>query len=374
MSAILALVRKEFLQIRRDRRVLPIILIMPVLQLVILGYAVSTEVRHLATLVVDLDRSQASRALQDRFERSGYFDIRYRVGEESRIPAALDRGEAVVALVIPPGYARELAAGRTIPVQFVVDGSNANTATLALGYARQIVGAEGTRIAMERLGLRPNERPPMPLNASVRVWFNPDLKAVNYMIPGVVAMILTMVTMTMPATAIVREKERGTIEQLIVTPLSPVQLVIGKVIPFIIIGYADIFLVLAVGKFWFAVPMAGSGTLLLVLSGLFILCTLGLGLFISSVSQTQQQALMLGFFFNPPMMLLSGFIFPIESMPEAMQYVTYLIPLRYFLLIIRGIFLKGVGLEVLWPQALALGAFGLVILALSARRFGKRLA
>jgi ABC-2 type transport system permease protein len=211
------------------------------------------------------------------------------------------------------------------------------------------------------------------VDPTVRVWFNPDLKSVNFMVPGVIALILTIVTMTMTATAIVKEKERGTIEQLIVSPIRPYQLMLGKAIPFVIIGYADIFIVVLAGLLWFRVPIAGSFSLLLVLSGLFIMTTLGLGLLISTVSQTQQQAMMLGFFVNPPFMLLSGFIFPIASMPEPMQYLTYLIPLRYFLVIIRGIFLKGIGLGILWPQAAILLFFGIGVLTLSALRFQKHL-
>jgi len=242
---------------------------------------------------------------------------------------------------------------------------------VAQGYVTQIVNAASARITLERLG--PKSTLPVAVNPTIRVWFNPDLKSVNFMVPGVIALILTIVTMTMTATAIVKEKERGTIEQLIVTPIRPHQLMLGKAIPFVIIAYVDILIVVVAGVLWFRVPIAGSFLLLLALSGLFIMTTLGLGLLISTVSQTQQQAMMLSFFINPPFMLLSGFIFPIASMPEPMQYITYIIPLRYFLIIIRGIFLKGIGLEILWPQALALLAFGVTVLTLSAMRFRKRL-
>jgi ABC-2 type transport system permease protein len=365
------LVKKEFIQIRRDRRILPILIIMPVLQLVILGYAVSSDIKHLRTVVCDLDRTPQSRALIDRFATSGYFDIRHTVSDDRRIKPLVDAGQARVGLVIPPRFAARLARQETATIQLLLDGTDSNTATVAQGYVTQIVNAEAARILVERLG--PKATAPAAVEPTVRVWFNPDLKSVNFMVPGVVALILTIVTMTMTATAIVKEKERGTIEQLIVSPIRPVQLMLGKAIPFVIIGYADILLVVLVGLLWFRVPIAGSFTLLLFLSGLFIMTTLGLGLLISTVSQTQQQAMMLAFFANPPFMLLSGFIFPIASMPEPMQYLTYLIPLRYFLVIIRGIFLKGVGLDVLWPQALALAAFGGAVLVLSAIRFQKRL-
>lgn len=370
-NRILTLVRKEFIQIGRDRRMLPILLILPVMQLIILGYAVSSDIKHLPTAICDLDRTPEGRAFADRFATSGYFDIRYRLTDERQIKTLMDAGRVRVGLVIPPRFSAGLAREETVTVQLLLDGTDSNTATVAQGYVTQIVNAESARIVLERLG--PKAQPPTAVDPTVRVWFNPDLKSANFMVPGVVALILTIVTMTMTATAIVKEKERGTIEQLIVSPIRPYQLMLGKAIPFVIIGYADILIIVLAGVFWFRVPIVGSFTLLLVLSGLFILTTLGLGLLISTVSQTQQQAMMLGFFLNPPFMLLSGFIFPIASMPEPMQYLTYLIPLRYFLVIIRGIFLKGVGIEILWPQALALLAFGLTVLTLSALRFRKHL-
>jgi ABC-2 type transport system permease protein len=370
-NRVVTLVRKEFIQIRRDPRLLPILIILPVLQLVIMGYAVSSDIQNLATAICDLDRTAASRAFTDRFETSGYFDIRHRLDDERRIKDLMDAGRVRVGIVIPPRFSTKLARAETVTVQLLLDGTDSNTANVAQGYVTQIINAESARIAVERLG--PKSTPPVAVDPTVRVWFNPDLKSVNYMVPGVIALILTIVTMTMTATAVVKEKERGTIEQLIVSPIRPSQLMLGKAVPFVIIGYADIFIVILVGLVWFRVPIAGSVGLLLALCGLFIMTTLGLGLLISTVSQTQQQAMMLGFFLNPPFMLLSGFIFPIASMPEPIQYFTYLIPLRYFLVIIRGIFLKGVGLEVLWPQALALLLFGAAVLTLSALRFQKHL-
>ena len=370
-SRVVTLVKKEFIQIRRDRRMLPILLVLPVMQLIILGYAVSSDIKHVSTVVCDLDRTPESRAFIDRFAATEYFDIRYRVNDERRIKDLMDAGRVRVGIVIPPRFAAKLARQETATVQLLLDGSDSNTATVAQGYVTQIVNAASARIILERLG--PKSTLPAAVNPTIRVWFNPDLKSVNFMVPGVIALILTIVTMTMTATAIVKEKERGTIEQLIVTPIRPHQLMLGKAIPFVIIAYVDILIVVVAGVLWFRVPIAGSFLLLLALSGLFIMTTLGLGLLISTVSQTQQQAMMLSFFINPPFMLLSGFIFPIASMPEPMQYITYIIPLRYFLIIIRGIFLKGIGLEILWPQALALLAFGVTVLTLSAMRFRKRL-
>jgi len=368
---ILTLVKKEFIQIRRDRRLLPILLVLPVLQLIILGYAVSSDIKQLRTAICDLDRTPESRALVDRFTTSGYFTIEATMTDERRIRGLMDAGTVRVGIVIPPRFAARLARGETARVQLLVDGTDSNTANVAQGYVTQIVNAESSRILLERLG--PKATAPLAVDPSVRIWFNPELKSANFMVPGVVALILTIVTMTMTATAIVKEKERGTIEQLVVSPLRPIELIAGKAIPFVLIGYLNIFIVVLAGALWFRVPIAGSFPLLLLLSGLYIMTTLGLGLLMSTVSQTQQQAMMLGFFANPPFMLLSGFIFPIASMPEPMQLLTYIIPLRYFLVIIRGIFLKGVGLDVLWPQALALFVFGVAVLTLSTLRFHKRL-
>ena len=368
---ILTLVKKEFIQIRRDRRLLPILLILPVLQLIILGYAVSSDIKQLRTAVCDLDRTPESRALVDRFTTSGYFTIEATPTDERRIRALMDAGTVRVGIVIPPRFAARLTRGETARVQLLLDGTDSNTANVAQGYVTQIVNAESSRIMLERLG--PKATAPLAVETSVRIWFNPELKSANFMVPGVVALILTIVTMTMTATAIVKEKERGTIEQLVVSPLRPIELILGKALPFVLIGYLDIFVVVLAGVLWFRVPIAGSFPLLLLLSGLYIMTTLGLGLLMSTVSQTQQQAMMLGFFANPPFMLLSGFIFPIASMPEPMQLLTYIIPLRYFLVIIRGIFLKGIGIDVLWPQALALLVFGAAVLTLSTLRFHKRL-
>jgi ABC-2 type transport system permease protein len=365
---ILTLVKKEFIQIRRDRRLLPILLILPVLQLIILGYAVSSDIKRLRTAVCDLDRTPESRALVDRFTTSGYFTIEAAPTDERRIRGLMDAGTVRVGIVIPPRFAARLARGETARVQLLLDGTDSNTANVAQGYVTQIVNAESSRILLDRLG--PKATAPLAVETSVRIWFNPELKSANFMVPGVVALI---VTMTMTATAIVKEKERGTIEQLVVSPLRPLELIVGKALPFVLIGYLDILIVVLAGVLWFRVPIAGSFPLLLLLSGLYIMTTLGLGLLMSTVSQTQQQAMMLGFFANPPFMLLSGFIFPIASMPEPMQLLTYVIPLRYFLIIIRGIFLKGVGLDVLWPQALALLLFGIAVLTLSTLRFHKRL-
>jgi len=371
---ILRIVKKEFLQLRRDPRLLVIVVAAPVFQLFIFGYAVTTDVKHITTAVYDEDRSAASRDLIERFLRSGYFDLKHRPASPSDIDALLDRGEAQIALHIPKGFAKDLARGRAAHVQVILDGSDSMTAGIIAGYVAGVVQTYSERIVTERLDRVRAQLPRLPsVEERLRVWYNPELKSVNFMIPGVVCLILLVVTMLLTSLAIVKEREIGTLEMLVVTPISARELMVGKTIPFIIIGFLDMVLVLTVGVLWFQVRIAGSVPLLFLLAAVFLLTSLGMGLFISTVSRTQQQAMMTSFFIMLPSILLSGFMFPIENMPRAIQWLTYAIPLRYFLAIIRGIFLKGNGLEVLWPQVLALAAFGVGIMGMSALRFSKRL-
>ncbi len=346
------IVRKELLQVRQDRRMLGISLVAPLLQVLVLGYTATTDIKYSVMVVHDQDRTAESRELIREFTTSGYF-----------------RGDASVGLVIPPGFGSDLMAGRSPRVQMVFDGSDANTANVILSYATQIVtaySAGAARPGPVRLqGMASGMIVPEP-----RVWFNPDLKSSNYMVPGVVGLVLMIITMTLTSLAVVKEKEIGTLEQLLVSPIRPYELILGKLIPFTLIGFVDVVVVLALARYWFGVPMAGSLPLLFGLSGLFILTTLGLGLFISTISRSQQQAMLIAqFFFFMPFIYLSGFAFPIANMPEPIQYVTYLIPLRYFLEIVRGVFLKGAGIAELWPQALALLALGVAILTLAVARF-----
>jgi len=366
---------KEFIQISRDPRLLAVVVIIPLVMLLLYGYAINFDVRNLRLAIFDQDRSQASRELIGVFTESEYFRIVEYLQDHRQVTTSLDGNTAQLVLVIPPTYSRDLADGRTAQVQVLVNGSDSTTASTGIGYIAAILQQQSATVSLQALARQGVHvaRVVQPVDNRVRYWYNAELRSTNYLVPGLVAMILMMLAALLTSVTVVRERERGTIEQLIVSPIRPVQLMLGKAIPFVIIGYADILLVISVGRLWFRVPIAGSVTLLLCLSGLFIMTTLGLGLLISTMSHTQQQAMMLGFFANPPFMLLSGFIFPIASMPEPMQYLTYLIPLRYFLVIIRGIFLKGVGLDVLWPQALALAVFGVAVLVLSALRFQKRL-
>jgi len=382
---ILRIVKKEFLQLRRDPRLLAIVLAAPVFQLFVFGYAVTTDVRHITTAVYDEDRSAASRQLIEKFIRSGYFDLKYYLGGgptgpppfpsgPKSIDELLDRGQAQIAIHIPRGFANDLARGRTARLQVILDGSDSMTAGIIAGYVSGVVQTYSQRVVTERLDRRRAYVSRLPsVEGRLRVWYNPELKSVNFMVPGVICTILLVITTVLTSLAIVKEREIGTLEMLVVTPIRARELMLGKTIPFILIGFLDVVLVISVGVLWFKVRIAGSVLLLFALAAVFLLTSLGMGLFVSTVSRTQQQAMMTSFFIMLPSILLSGFMFPIENMPRVVQWLTYAIPLRYFLTIIRGIFLKGNGLEVLWPQALVLLALGLGIMALSALRFSKRL-
>lgn len=374
LNRILRIVRKEFLQLRRDPQMLRIIFISPIFQLFIFGYAVTTDVRHVATAVLDADRTAASRELVGRFSNSGYFEIGQNLASPGEIDRLMDSGRVQMVLGIPRGFAADLAAGRTARVQIILDGSDSMTAGIVGGYAAGVVRGHSSRIMaerMERLRSRVGRLP--SVESRLRVWYNPDLKSVNFMVPGVLSMILLIVTMLLTSMAIVKEREIGTLEQLVVTPITSIELVAGKVLPYILIGFIDMVLILLVAVLWFKVSVSGSVALLFALAGVFLLTSLGLGLFISTVSRTQQQAMMTTFFFMLPSILLSGFMFPIENMPRVIQWVTCAIPLRYFLVVVRGIFLKGNGIGILWPQVAALAGLGLLILAASVWRFRKTL-
>jgi ABC-2 type transport system permease protein len=368
------IIRKEFIQLRRDPKLLRIVIMAPVFQLFIFGYAVTTDVRHISTAILDEDRTAASRDFAERFVRSRYFDFDYSLGDPRQINRLLDTGKAQMALRIPRGFAEDLDRRRTAKVQIILDGSDSMTAGIISGYVGGVVREYSARLALDRLDRMRAVIPQVPrLDPRLRVWYNPDLKSVNYMVPGVMCMILLVVTMLLTSLAIVKEREVGTLEMLIVTPIKARELMIGKTVPFIILGFLDMLLVLVVAVLWFRVPIAGSVLLLFALAAVFLLTSLGTGLFISTVSRTQQQAMMTSFFIMMPSIILSGFMFPIENMPHVIQGLTYIIPLRYFLVIIRGIFLKGNGFAILWPQVAALLALGMAIMAMSVLRFSKRL-
>lgn len=369
MRRLLHLMRKELLELKADPRLFGIIIVAPILQLGVLGYAATTDVKNVPIVIVDADRSTESRALVDRFEASSNFLIAGVLGSTRDIDPWLERGDAWLALSIPPDYGINVRSGRPVQLQLVADGSDSNSTNAALAYARALVAGYGQELMAARL---PDLRP--LVNAEIRVWFNPELESRDFMIPGIIALLLLVVTTNLSAMAIVREREVGTLEQLNVTPIARWELIVGKLLPYALIGMIDVVLVLLVALYWFEVPMRGSLPLLFVMSAVYLLSTLGLGLFVSTISNTQQQAMMTTtFFFMLPMIYLSGFIFPIDNMPSWIQPITYFIPLRYFLVILRGLFLKGVGLETFWPQALALLVWGMAIITLATLRSSKRL-
>jgi ABC-2 type transport system permease protein len=365
---------KEFIQVFRDPKMRGIIFVMPVLQVLVFGYAVSLDVNTIATAVYDLDNSVASRELVARFVKSGYFEIVENVDSRERVRALLDRGKVSAVLQMNKGFGNALRAGRTAELQLIVDGTDSNTAGVVLDYSAKITKELSQKVLITRFThVKGSFQRPGRVELATRAWFNDNLESRNFYVPGVIAIVVMLITLMLTSMAVVREKEIGTIEQIMVTPITPSEFILGKTIPFALIGFLDVVLVTVVGVFWFGVPVHGSLALLFFATALYLMTTLGIGLLISTVSRTQQQAMMSAFFFYFPAVLLSGFMFPIANMPEVIQWLTYLNPLRYFLVVVRGIFLKGVGPEILWPQMLALAALGVALLWLAASRFRKTL-
>jgi ABC-2 type transport system permease protein len=366
---------KEFIQIFRDSRMKGVIFLMPIIQLLVFGYAVTTDVKHVATAVYDLDNSVASRELIARFVESGYFDIAAYVKNPNHVRELMNRGHVSAVLQMNKGFEDNLRAGRVATLQIIVDGTDSNTAGIVLDYSAKIAGEFSQKVLVTRFSrLKGSALEPATIKLQTRAWFNENLESRNFYVPGVIAIIVMLITLMLTSMAVVREKEIGTMEQIMVTPITPSEFILGKSIPFALIGFADVILITVLGVFWFDVPIRGSLLMLFVATALYLMTTLGVGLLISTVSQTQQQAMMSTFFFYFPAVLLSGFMFPIANMPTAIQWLTYLNPLRYFLVIVRGIFLKGVGPSVLWPQMMALMVMGLAVLWLASRRFQKTLA
>lgn len=363
---------KEFIQILRDPRMRTVIFVMPLVQTLVFGYAVTTDVTHVPTAIFDLDNSRASRELAARFIGSGYFAVVAYVDREDKARDLVDRGLVKAVLQMNKGFGDDLRAGRTAALQMIVDGTDSNTAGIVLNYAGQIAGPFSETVLRTRF-VRATGEPAAPPRVIVetRAWFNENLESRNFYVPGVIVLIVTLVTLMLSSMAVVREKEIGTIEQIMVTPIRQVEFILGKTLPFALIGFTDVALVTVIAAYWFDVPIRGSLWLLISATSLYLMSTLGIGLLISTISRTQQQAMMSAFFYYFPAMLLSGFVFPIANMPEAVQWLTYLNPLRYFLVIIRGIFLKGVGPEILWPQIAALLILGTATLWMAARRFHK---
>jgi ABC-2 type transport system permease protein len=374
LHRLLSLIRKEFIQIVRDPRTLAITFIMPVMQIFLLGYAATNDVRNVPLAVWDQDRSWASRQLLDAYRAADYFHLDYDVDSEDELRQLIDGGLARAGLIIPPDYATRIASGETAQVAMIVDGTDPTIASTALSAATMIGQTKATDLLVERAAGRGQSAvTQMPVEVRTQVWYNPDLLSSYYMIPALIGLILMFMTTLLTSTSIVRERERGTIEQLIVTPLRSVELVVGKLTPYVLIAMIDMAEILIAGVLMFGVPVNGSLPLLLLLSGLFLISTLGLGLFVSTLANTQQEAMLTSMFFLLPAIFLSGFFFPLAGMPWYLQAFSHMIPLRYFLIITRGIMLKGVAIDVLRNEVIALAIFAVVIMGAAALRFRKRL-
>ena len=376
---------KELQQMSRDKKLYPLLFFAPVIQLVILGYAATLDIHNISTAVLDRDKTQLSRTYLHRFQHNGYFKFPYHVVDRNQIYRLLDQGKIKVAIEIPKDFEKKLKIGKPAPVQMIIDGTESNSATIALNYARMISETFSSKLIIEHIDvpsfqsgdflgtLQDTRGQTFLVENQTRMWYNPDLSSADFMVPGVICMILLIVTTNLTAISIVKEKEIGTMEQLLVTPLKSSELIVGKLIPYILIGFIDVIFVLTIGHFVFHTPVKGNLILLLVLSVFYLLSTLGLGIFISTVVHTQEQSMIVTFLIILTMTILSGIIFPITNMPQAIQYFTYLMPIRYFAVIVRGILLRGIGLNILWPQVLALFLLGMLTLVLSIKRLRTKL-
>ncbi|MEJ2758537.1 MAG: ABC transporter permease [Anaerolineales bacterium] len=369
-----SLIRKEFIQFRRDPRTLALIIIIPVMQVFLLGYAATNDVRNVPMAVYDLDKTAESRALVEAYSKADYFLVSYYIASEDELTTLIENGQVRVGLLIPPGYGENLQTGQTGEVAFVIDGSDPSVAKTALSAAQLIGQAHGASIQQQKLARSGMSGVILqPVEVRTQVWYNPNLEDAYFMVPGIVGMVLFTLTSIVTANAIVRERERGTIEQLIVTPIRPWELVIGKMVPYVIVAFVNTAEVLLIGSLWFKVPIRGSLTLVFALSGLFLLTSLGIGLLASTIANTQQEAMLIVYMIFLPSVFLSGFFFPIAAMPKVLQWVSAVIPLRYYLNIIRALLLKGVGAAAVQSDVIALAIFGIALMAVASVRFRKRL-
>lgn len=364
---------KELRQLRRDRMTLAMMIALPVMQLLLFGYAINTDVRHIPTVVYDQDRSAASRDLYRSMEATGFYNVIGEVGDYDEIERAMRSGRAKVALVVPPRYASDVKTGRSAHLQLVVDGSDPQTVASATNTAASLVAARSGELLVARLGAL-GKADAQPITLEPNTWYNPDLRTAVYVVPGLIGVILTMTMVMLTSMAIARERERGTLEQLIVSPIKNIELVIGKILPYVIIGYVQITLILLAGRAVFDVPFLGSPSLLYALSFVFISANLALGLFFSTVAKTQQQAMQMSFFFLLPNILLSGFMFPFESMPRPAQWFALGLPLTHFLRIVRGITLKGSGFPDAAPELAWLTGILAALVLVASLRFSKKIA
>lgn len=370
---LLAIVRKEFIHIVRDPRTLGVMFVLPIVQLVLLGYASLSDVRNIPLALLDNDRSAESRQLLDSYLASGQFQLEFVVDSEAELTRLIDAGAVKAGLIIPRGYGREIAARQQVSVAFFIDGSDPSVANTALSSARLIGQAHGNALMLETIERRGAINMQAPIDIRTRVWYNPDMLSVYFMIPALIGLILQLQATMLTSGAIVRERERGTIEQLIVTPIRPFELMLGKTLPYMLVAFFMVIEVLVVGSFWFKVPIRGNIVFLLFASLLFLLVVLGLGLMISTVASNQQESMLLTIATILPSVFLSGFIYPISGLPQWLQAVSYVIPLSYFIDIVRSTMLKGVGFDVLASKVLILGLFAAVLLIVASLRFKKRL-
>ena len=366
---------KEFIQVFRDKRTRFTLFGPPVVQMLIFGYAATLDIRHVPTAVLDLDNTQESRDLISRFAASQYFDVRAHLQDRRQIGELIDRDQVLLAVQINAGFAQDLRKGQTAPVQVIVDSSNSNTALVGMGYVSQVAAAFAGDYQTERLArTAPFLTAQMPsVELERRPWFNEDLQSRWYFVPGVIGNLTTVMVVMLTAFAVVREREISTLEQIMVTPIRRVEFILGKTLPFYLIGLMDVALVSLVGTLWFRVPFRGHVMVLVFGAAVYLLCMVGIGLLLSTLANTQQQAMVAGFFFMMPTIIFSGFGTPISSMPRWLQLLDYGNPLRYFMVVLRGVYLKGVGLDVLWPQIVAMAALGVVMLTVSVLRFQKSL-
>ncbi|MEK7431761.1 MAG: ABC transporter permease [Cyanobacteriota bacterium] len=374
LERILAVVFKEFIHIKRDKTTLGIIFAFPVVMMLLFGYAASTDVDKMTTVVFNQDNKQKSRELLEKLQQSTYFNIIYNVKNNKEMRDLIDKGEAKIGFIIPPDYSKNISRNVPAQVQLILDGSDPSIARTALFTASSIVQNYGSDLFIEKLKAKGSgTKISLPIDLRSRVWYNPDMKSINFNIPGLIGLILQNITVILTAFALVREKDKGTLEQLIVTPVKPLELIIGKLIPYVMVALIDVTLAISVGTLWFNVKIVGSLTELFLLSFIFLVGALSMGLFVSTVAKNQLQAMQMAMAIILPSVILSGFAFPREAMTGITYYLGYLIPLTYFLQILRGVILKGIGIEYLWKDVLLLAIFGITALLLSAKRFNKTL-
>lgn len=371
IKRVMAVIKKEFYQIKRDKRTIAIILLMPIMELLLFGYAASTSVDHITTVVFNNDIGTESRTLLDGFTNSQYFDISYMAYSMSDVQEYIDDGHAKAGIIIPPEYSENIKSGKTAQIQLIVDGSDPTTAQTILSSAGSVVQSMSVKIISSNS--TSSNTMPQPLDLRSRVWYNPNMSSINFNVPGLIGVILQTVTLMLTSFSIVREREKGTMEQLIVTPISKMELMVGKIIPYVIIGFVDIVLALALSVFWFNVHVVGSIALLLLFSVIFLFSALGIGLLISTVSKSQLQAMQLSMFMIMPNILLSGYMFPREAMPKIIQVISNVFPLTYFIKVLRGIILKGNGFSSLRYEFAILFLFGIIVLAIATIKFKKKI-